>query len=302
MQGRETAVPDNARESVMTTRFRSIFISDVHLGTPDCQATYLLDFLRSTRSEFLYLVGDIIDLEALALRSYWPASHAAIVAEILAIAARGTQVVYIPGNHDASFRSLCGQQIGGVFVRRNDEHVGADGRRYRVSHGDEFDPAHIGRDWLTWIGEYSHRGLRWCNRRFNGLRRQLRLPYLPLAIIAKSRIAAALAYIGDFERRVSSDCAATGFDGHICGHIHYGNIRRIGTTLYLNDGDWVEHCTALTEDEHGAMRLLHWSEHRTELALTGNERLLPVPASPMAFASLSPERVANARATERLVA
>lgn len=282
----------------MTTRVRSIFISDVHLGTPDCQAGYLLDFLRSVRSGVLYLVGDIVDLEAMQQRSHWPPAHAAVVGEILSIAARGTRVVYIPGNHDASFRGLAGQTISGVEVRLRDVHVGADGRRYRVSHGDEFDPAHIGRDWLTWIGEITHRGLCWANRRFNGLRRQLRLPYLPLAIIAKSRIAAAIAYITDYEQRVAADCEAEGFDGHICGHIHFGNIRRVGGVLYLNDGDWVEHCTALVEDEQGTMRLLHWSEHRTELALTDAEAVLPVPAVPLAFASLSPERVANARASE----
>ena len=255
----ETAIPGTPRARTMTIRYRSLFISDVHLGTPDCQANYLLDFLRSTRSDMLYLVGDIIDLEALARRSHWPPSHGAVLAEFSRIAARGTRVIYIPGNHDAALRPLHGQRIGGVDVKLEDVHVGADGRRYRVSHGDEFDPAHIGRDWLTWIGDIAHGSLRWCNRHLNGLRRQMKLPYLPLAIITKTRIAAALAYIDGYERRVLQHCAASGFDGHICGHIHFGNIRALDGALYLNDGDWVEHCTALAEDEHGAMRLLHWS-------------------------------------------
>lgn len=286
----------------MTQRYRSLFISDVHLGTPDCRADYLLDFLRNTRSDTLYLVGDIIDLEALAQRSYWPAAHGAVLAEFARIAARGTRVVYIPGNHDAALRPLHGQSISGVEIRLHDEHVGADGRRYRVSHGDEFDPAHIGRDWLTWIGEIAHTGLRWCNRNFNGLRRQLKLPYLPLAIITKSRIAAALAYIDGYERRVLADCASAGFDGHICGHIHFGNIRSDDGVLYLNDGDWVEHCTALVEDERGAMRLLHWSEHVSELARDGLDGQVPAPALPLAFAALTPARVAMAREEGRMAA
>lgn len=286
----------------MTFRYRSLFISDVHLGTPDCRADYLLDFLRRTQSDHLYLVGDFIDLEALAQRSHWPASHGAVVAEIARIAARGTRVIFIPGNHDEPLRRLAGQRIGGVDVMLRAEHVGADGRRYRVSHGDEFDPAHIGRDWLTWIGEFAHTGLRWCNRRFNGLRQRMRLPYLPLAIITKSRIAAALAYIDGYERRVIDDCVRTGFDGHICGHIHFGNIRDSDGVLYLNDGDWVEHCTALVEDEFGTMKLLHWSEHVSELARSGIGGHLPAPAVPLAFASLSPAGVATARAVRKLAA
>jgi UDP-2,3-diacylglucosamine pyrophosphatase LpxH len=275
--------------------YRSIFVSDVHLGTPDCQAAYLLDFLRTTRAEHLYLVGDIIDLEALARRSYWPASHTAVLAEIVAIAARGTRVTYIPGNHDAPLRGLHGQSVSGVAVRLRAEHVGADGRRYRVTHGDEFDPEHAGRDWLTWIGEASHRGLRWCNRSLNRARRSIGLPYLPLSIVTKSRIAAAMNFIASFEQRVGDDCMRAGFDGHICGHIHFGNIRRVGSALYLNDGDWVEHCTALVEDEAGTMRLLHWSEHRSELALAPVDCQPTGARRPLALASLSPAQVEAAR-------
>ena len=251
--------------------FRSLFLSDVHLGTPDCQAGYLLDFLRRTRARTLYLVGDIIDLEALAQRAYWPAAHAQVVAEIVAIAARGTRVVYVPGNHDAALRGLCGGALAGVELRLHTEHVAADGRRYRVSHGDEFDPGHAGRSWLTWFGEHSHRGLRWCNRSLARARRSLGLPYLPLSILTKTRLTAAMAFIAGFEARVAADCAAAGYDGHICGHIHYGCIRQLQGALYLNDGDWVEHCTALAEDAHGTMHLLHWSERPVLLASSRHE-------------------------------
>ncbi len=275
--------------------FRSVFVSDVHLGTPDCRADYLLDFLKRMRCETLYLVGDIIDLEALAIRSFWPASHAAVIAEILAIAARGTRVVYIPGNHDAPMRGLVGQSLAGIEVRLNAEHVGADGRRYRVSHGDEFDIEQVGKRWLTWIGERGHRLLLMLNRSVNGVRRRLQLPYLPLSIMTKSRLSGALEYIRGYEASVAAAASADGFDGHICGHIHFGGVRKIGDVLYLNDGDWVEHCTALTEDASGAMDLLHWSEQVTRLAHASSERLVPLPIPALAIGSLAAERASVLR-------
>ena len=271
-------------------QFRSIFLSDVHLGTPDCKAAYLLDFLRATRSEFLYLVGDIVDLEALSVRSWWHPLHSAILGELLLKAETGTKVIYIPGNHDAPLRGLAGQKIGAAEVRLNAIHVGADGRRYRVSHGDEFDPDHVGKPWLIRIGDVGLRVLCKLNRAFNALRRRFDLPYLPLSIITKSRLAKALAYIQRYEESVAQAAHDYAVDGHICGHIHYGGIRRIDGKLYLNDGDWVEHCTALTEDEHGTMELLHWSEHRTALARASSAELLPSPIAALAFASLAPGR------------
>lgn len=270
--------------------FRSIFISDVHLGTPECKANYLLDFLRSTRSEFLYLVGDIVDLEALSARSYWHPLHSAILGELLHKAESGTRVIYIPGNHDAPLRGLASQKIGAIEVQLNAIHTGADRRCYRVSHGDEFDPEHVGKPWLIRIGDAGLKFLCKLNRALNALRRRYGLPYLPLSIITKSRIGKALAYIQNYEQSVAQAAHDYDVDGHICGHIHYGGIRRIAGKLYLNDGDWVEHCTALTEDEHGTMELLHWSEHRTALARASDAELLPSPIAALAFASLAPGR------------
>ncbi|MGQ0802085.1 MAG: UDP-2,3-diacylglucosamine diphosphatase [Pseudomarimonas sp.] len=268
-----------------TLGFRTVFVSDVHLGTTDCRADYLLDFLQRTRCETLYLVGDIIDLEALARRSYWPASHTAVLAELIAIAERGTRVIYIPGNHDSAMRGLVGQTLAGIEVRLHADHIGADGRRYRVSHGDEFDVAQLGKRWLMWVGERGHRLLLLANRSLNGLRRRLQMPYLPLSIITKSRLSGALHYIRSFESAVAAAASAGGYEGHICGHIHFGGVRQIGNVLYLNDGDWVEHCTALTEDASGAMELLHWCEHATRLGRASSELLLPSSAAALAFAS-----------------
>jgi UDP-2,3-diacylglucosamine pyrophosphatase LpxH len=265
---------------------RSAFISDVHLGTPDCKAAYLLDFLRNLRCEHLYLVGDIIDMEALSRRRWWHRDHSAVIAEILTMAERGIKVTYIPGNHDAAVRGMAGQSFGGVRIELDAVHEGADGRRYRVSHGDEFDPENIGRTWMLYVGDVLHRAICWTNRRVHAVRRRLDKPYLPLSIIIKSHIGRALRYIHDYEERVAADARERGFDGHICGHIHFGRVRDMDGVLYLNDGDWVEHCTALVEDAAGAMELIHWSEQLTALGRASREVVLPSSAAALALAPL----------------
>ncbi len=256
--------------------FRSVFVSDVHLGLADCQAGYLLDFLRSIQCERLYLVGDIIDLENMAKRPYWHASHSAVVAEILDLAARGTKVLYIPGNHDAQLRRLAGQRIGGIEFALDAVHVGADGRRYRVSHGDEYDSTGTTPAWLHSLGDMLQGFICATNRRCNALRRRCGLHYRPLSIGIKRRIRAAWHFIQDFEARVASRARAEGFDGHICGHIHYGRMHERDGVLYVNDGDWVEHCTALVEHRDGALELLHWTERRETLAYRAAQVAAPV--------------------------
>lgn len=247
-------------------RVRSVFVSDVHLGTADCQAGYLLHFLQTMRCERLYLVGDIVDLEALAKRVYWPPSHSAVLEQILQMRRDGVNVTYIPGNHDAALRNLCGQSIGGIPVRLSVIHEAADGRRYHVSHGDEFDHEQVGKQWLLRLGNAAHGLLCWLNRNLNRLRRRVKLPYLPLAILTKSRIGKAMHYIRQYEQRVALHAREAQVDGHICGHIHFGAIREMDGVAYLNDGDWVEHCTGLVEHVDGRMELLHWSEQCHSLA------------------------------------
>ncbi|HZP66285.1 MAG TPA: UDP-2,3-diacylglucosamine diphosphatase [Rudaea sp.] len=248
-------------------RFRSIFISDVHLGLRDCQAEYLIDFLRNVSCEHLYLVGDIVDIENMQLSPFWHARHGEVVAELLGIAARGTRVTYIPGNHDAALRRFAGQRFGGIEIALNAVHVGADGRRYRVSHGDEFDSGHSAPAWLVRMGDALQGFVCGANRRINALLRRIGLRYRPLSIAIKLRIAAARRFIFDFESRVAASARAQGFDGHICGHIHYGRINDHAGVLYINDGDWVEHCTALVEHADGALELLHWTERRQRIGL-----------------------------------
>lgn len=264
-------------------RFRTIFISDIHLGLRDCQAAYLLDFLRRASCEHLYLVGDIVDIENMQLTPFWHAQHGAVVAEILAIAARGTRVTYIPGNHDAALRRFAGQRFAGVDVALDALHVGADGRRYRVSHGDEFDTGHSASAWLVRIGDVMQGVVCGANRRINALLRLFGLRYWPLSIAIKLRIAAARHFIADFEARVAAAARRQGFDGHICGHIHFGRIHDHGGVLYINDGDWVEHCTALVEHHDGALELLHWTEHQRSLAIANASaagiKPLPLPVA-----------------------
>lgn len=255
--------------------FRSVFISDVHLGLADCQAGYLLDFLRSMHCERLYLVGDIVDLENMEKRPYWHDRHGAVLAEFFAIAGRGTKVVYIPGNHDAAMRRFAGQRLGGIEIALDAVHVAADGRRYRVSHGDEFDDGHDAPAWLLRLGDALQGLVCSASRRVNQLRRRFGLGYVPLSIRIKQAVGRARRFIEDFEARVAEDARRAGFDGHICGHIHYGRIRDRDGVLYVNDGDWVEHCTTLVEHHDGALELLHWTERRHSIALRRAE--LPAP-------------------------
>jgi UDP-2,3-diacylglucosamine pyrophosphatase LpxH len=266
---------------MQTRGYRSIFISDVHLGLRDCQAEYLLDFLRNTASERLYLVGDIVDLENMLLKPYWRASHTAVLTELFAIAARGTRVTFIPGNHDAPLRRFAGQRFGGIDIALRVVHVGADGRRYLVSHGDEFDDERAAPAWLVRVGDMLQRFIGGLNRVGNMLRRRFGLEYRAISLSIKLRIGRARRFIEDFETRVAERARANGYDGHICGHIHRGRIRDEAGTLYLNDGDWVEHCTALVEHHDGTMEVLHWSERELSVASSPALRpsILPLPAA-----------------------
>jgi len=198
--------------------------------------------------------------------------------ELLAIAARGTRVTFIPGNHDAALRRFAGQRFGGIDIALDAVHVGADGRRYKVSHGDEFDGEHTAPAWLVRVGDVMQRFVGALNRFGNGLRRRLGLDYRTISLGIKLRIGTARRFIEDFETRVAERARERGYDGHICGHIHRGRIRDEAGTLYLNDGDWVEHCTALVEHHDGAMEVLHWTERELSVANS--------PAAQVAAASL----------------
>lgn len=240
--------------------YRSVFISDVHLGTPDCQAEYLLDFLNTVSCQTLYLVGDIIDLIAMQRRACFPPSHLAVIHKLFDLAAHGTRVVYVPGNHDDFLRRFCGQTINGIELHYKAVHTTADGRRFMVCHGDQFDQVVRCSPLMLLVGDRAHGFLLKMNRWFNALRRLQGKPYWSLAAWVKSRIGKARTFIRRFELAALTAAEKGHYDGFICGHIHSAGFLRSDDGLYCNDGDWVEHCTALVEAQDGQLSLLHWSE------------------------------------------
>lgn len=241
-------------------RYRTIWISDIHLGTRGCAAEMLLDFLDSTDSDTLYLVGDIIDGWRLKKSWYWPPRHNDIVRRFLKRAKRGTKVVYIPGNHDEAFRQFAGLNFGGVEIRRRALHVTADGRRLLVMHGDEFDAVVLYARWLAFLGDKAYELMMSLNVAVNFVRRKLGLPYWSLSKHAKHKVKNAVEFISRFEEAVARAAADRKLDGVVCGHIHTAEMRMFGDIAYYNDGDWVEGCTALVEHFDGRMEILHWAD------------------------------------------
>jgi UDP-2,3-diacylglucosamine pyrophosphatase LpxH len=242
--------------------YRAIFISDIHLGTRGCKAVHLLDFLRHTESDYLYLVGDIIDCWRLRRSWFWAQSHNDVVQKVLRKARKGTHVVYIPGNHDEPLRDYTELQFGGIDVVAETIHVTADGRRLLVLHGDQFDGVVKYARWLAVLGDHAYHVVLVLNHWFNLVRRRFGYPYWSLSAYLKHRVKDAVAYIGAFEEAVAEAAARRGVDGVVCGHIHKAELRTIGPVLYANDGDWVESCTALVEHRDGRLEILEWAAIR----------------------------------------
>ena len=242
------------------TRVRTIWISDVHLGTPGCQAAALADFLGRRECEQLYLVGDIIDGWRLKQSFYWPQEHTNVVRKVLTRAKRGTQVYYITGNHDEFLRKFVDYKldIGNIRLVNEAIHETADGRKLLVMHGDMFDVITRYHRWVAMAGDTAYNAMMYANRHFNNLRRRVGLPYFSLSAYAKQKVKAAVNIVTEFEDSVSRECERRGTDGIVCGHIHHAQIRRIGDIEYLNCGDWVESCTALVEDFDGRISVVEW--------------------------------------------
>ena len=249
--------------------YRTVWISDVHLGTRGCNAALLLDFLRSTECEVLYLVGDIVDGWRLRKGWYWPDAHNEVVRRVLKMAHRGTRVVLIAGNHDEMLRPYAGMNFGGVQVALDAIHLTADGRRLLVTHGDEFDAVVLYARWLAFLGDKAYALLLRANVLFNAVRRRFKLPYWSLSAYLKKRVKNAVQFISRFEEAVAHAATDRGVDGVVCGHIHGAEIRMIGEVTYYNDGDWVESCTALVEAADGTMSLIDWPAHLRAEAKAG---------------------------------
>ncbi len=241
-------------------RFRAVWISDVHLGFKGCRADYLLDFLKSTESDYLYLVGDIVDLWNMKKGLYWPQAHNDVIRTILGKAKHGTKVIYVPGNHDELLRDYDGMEFGNVRIQREAMHETADGRRLLILHGDQFDGVVKCSRLMAALGCHAYDLLLFTNRMVNHVRRHFGFPYWSLAAYLKTRMKNALNYIRRFEEAVAIEAHRRGVDGMVCGHIHRAEMTEIDGVLYCNDGDWVESCTALVERHDGALHLVHWSE------------------------------------------
>ena len=243
--------------------FRTVFISDVHLGTRGCQAELLLDFIRHMECDTLFLVGDIIDGWKLKSGWWWPQAHNDVVQKILRMARKGANVIYVPGNHDDVVRDFCGVHLGGVVVTRDAIHETADGRRFLVLHGDEFDGVTRHARWLAFLGDWAYRTVLALNTVFNHVRRRLGFGYWSLSAYLKVKVKNALQFIENFEAAVAEEARRRGVDGVICGHIHKAEMRVIDGIEYINDGDWVESCTALVEHMDGRLEILEWAKVRS---------------------------------------
>lgn len=243
---------------------RSIFLSDVHLGTPACHAERLAEFLDAHEAQRIYLVGDIVDLWAMRRRGLrWSAAQTLVLARLLERARRGVEIVFVPGNHDEALRTHAGQRIGSLRIERDCVHTGADGRRWLVLHGDEFDGVTRCHRLVAALGSRAYDALVWASRSVGALRRRLRRPgHWSLAAYAKGRLGSAAAFIREFEEAVVRYARERGVDGVICGHIHTAAAREAEGVAYLNCGDWVESCTAVVEQASGRMELVHWEAER----------------------------------------
>jgi UDP-2,3-diacylglucosamine pyrophosphatase LpxH len=239
-------------------RVRTLFLSDIHLGTKGCQADRLLDFLRHHEAETVYLVGDIVDGWQLKSGWYWPQLHNDVVQKLLRQTRKGARLRYMPGKHDEFLRDYYGTHFGGIEVLEDAIHVGADGRRYLVIHGDLFDVVIRHAPWLARLGNNAYDLAIWLNTYFNVIRRGLGLTYWSLSQWAKLKVKNAVNFIGEYENTLSGEARRRGVDGVICGHIHHAVIRNDLGLCYINCGDWVESCTAIVEHFDGRFEIVRW--------------------------------------------
>jgi len=259
-------------DDAATRHCRTIFLSDVHLGTRGCQALLLLDFLRHHDAETIYLVGDIVDGWRLRRTWYWPQEHNDVVQKLLRKARKGTRIVYVPGNHDEFLRDYLGSHFGGVEVVDSVVHETADGCRLLVIHGDQFDIVVRHARWLAFLGDWAYTGALGINTWLNIGRRRLGLTYWSLSAWAKLKVKNAVSFIGKFEAALAAEARRRNVDGVICGHIHHAAAREIGGVCYLNTGDWVESCTAIVEGHDGSLEIVRWAAGSRALVTVAGTR------------------------------
>jgi UDP-2,3-diacylglucosamine pyrophosphatase LpxH len=249
------------------TIYRTLFLSDVHLGSRGCQAELLLDFLKNNDAATIYLVGDMIDGWQLKNRWYWPQAHNDVVQKLLRKVRKGVRVIYLPGNHDEFARDYIGSVFGGVEVADDAYHMTADKKRLLIVHGDQFDIVVKHARWLAFLGDWAYTFALWSNLWFNKIRRRLGFTYWSLSAWAKLKVKNAVNFIGAFEAALVEAARRHNADGVVCGHIHHAVIRDIGGIAYVNIGDFVESCTAVAEHDDGRLEILHWQMTAEEQGL-----------------------------------
>lgn len=265
-------------------RYRTLFLSDLHLGARGCQAHLILDMLRHVEADTIYLVGDIIDGWRLRSGWYWPQTHNDVVQKLLRKVRRGARMVFVPGNHDEFARQFFGLTFGGIEIKRRAIHVAADGKRYLVIHGDEFDVVVRHSKWLAFFGDWAYDFALFVNTHFNEARRWLGLPYWSFSAWAKLKVKNAVNFIGSFERELAGEARKRGVDGVVCGHIHHPVIRQMEGVIYVNAGDFVESCSLVVEHYDGRFEVLRWKD--------------PLPLAARVEGAASDDEPADARAEE----
>jgi len=248
----------------MKKKYRSIFISDVHLGTKSFKADSLNDFLKHNDCNTLYLIGDIIDGWQVSQNKWkWKKSQSRLVERILKISREDSKVIYIPGNHDEFLRPILKHDISfkGLELHNQFMHIGVDGKRYLITHGDLFDGITKLAPWMAFLGDKLYEMLLGLNNHVNYIRRHFGYGYWSISKYLKHKVKKAIDFIFDFEKNLANHCKRKGFDGVICGHIHHAEIKEIDGVMYMNDGDWVENCTALVEHHDGKFEIITWPIH-----------------------------------------
>ena len=279
------------------TFYRTIFLSDIHLGTKGCKAELLLGFLKQHHCERLYLVGDIVDGWRLKSTLYWPQSHTNVLRRFLTLAKRDTEVIYVTGNHDEFLRKYSELEFGNIKLVDEAEHETADGRRLLVIHGDQFDVVTRYHRWLAFLGDVGYMILLEINRWFNAVRQRMGYGYWSLSAWIKQKVKSAVSFISEFEVAVARECSRREFDGAVCGHIHRARIPDLQGIRYFNCGDWVESCTALVENEKGEFQVLEWTqtdtpEIRVRFREPGAQVVQALPTSPGGNPGSAPDKAA----------
>ncbi|WP_137158074.1 UDP-2,3-diacylglucosamine diphosphatase [Rhizobium sp. FKL33] len=247
-------------DTLNTRRVRTLFLSDIHLGSKAAKADFLLDFLRVHEAQTIVLVGDIVDGWRLKRNWHWPQNCNDVVQKLLRKARKGARIIYIPGNHDAFMRDYPGIHFGGIEVEKSIIHEAADGKRYLVLHGDEFDVVVRNAKFIAHLGDWAYDMAIALNVLIAKVRRRLGLPYWSFSAWAKLQVKRAVNFIGEFQNVVAEEARRHQVDGVICGHIHHAVIEDIGGVKYINTGDWVESCTAIIENYDGTMELVRWNK------------------------------------------